>query len=310
MVPFATQPDLAATMDIQIPALAWQPTAAGRFQRMYYLDGQAVPVEVAEAPGALHFFYDPPDPTTAARLETVLRQTFPEMIGDLALDRNPILRALRARYRGVIVMHADPFEALVLTILSQNRTGEIVRKVYPALAACCGGITPRNVAALDLAELTERIRSAGPYKAPRLAATAVKVLTDGEESFHKSVVDAPNGLAYLESFPGVAHKTAACVLVFSARSTTTLPVDTHLFRVVDRLGLARHDGVLTKATREALIAALLAYGPALAPAHFLFLLVGRATCLAAAPRCTACFLQPHCRFAAARFGPITSEEQA
>ncbi|MGH8897384.1 MAG: hypothetical protein ACRDZ4_10270 [Egibacteraceae bacterium] len=103
--------------------------------------------------------------------------------------------------------------------------------------------------------------------------------------------------------------------MFSARCTTTLPVDTHLFRVVDRLGLARHDGVLTKTTRQALIAALLRYGPALAPAHFLFLLVGRATCLAAAPRCPACFLQPHCRFAAAHTpapaGPvITESEQA
>ncbi|MGH8897383.1 MAG: hypothetical protein ACRDZ4_10265 [Egibacteraceae bacterium] len=165
VLPFAVQPDLAATMEIQIPALAWQPATAGRFRRVYYFDGRSVPVKVAGALGALHFFYDAPDQAAAARLEAVLRQTFPEMIGDLDLDRNSILRALRDRYRGVIVMHTDPFEALVLTILSQNRTGEIVRKVFPALAACCGGVTPGNVAALDLAELTERIRSAGPYKA-------------------------------------------------------------------------------------------------------------------------------------------------
>ncbi len=301
-------------MDIQIPALAWSPAPAGRFERVYHLDGHSVPVQAAEGRGALRFFYDAPDSAVAARLEAVLRQTFPAMIGDLALDQNPIPRALRERYQGVIVMHTDPFEALVLAVLSQNRTGEIVRRVYPALAAACGGVTPRNVAALGLTELTERIRSAGPYKAPRLAVTAVKVLTDGEEMFHKSVMDSPTALAYLESFPGVGHKTAACVLMFSARCATTLPVDTHLFRVVDRLGLARHDGVLTKATRDALITALLGYGPALAPAHFLFLLVGRATCLAVAPRCTACFLQPHCRFAAthppARSGPSVAAEEA
>src|SRR5262249_59481934 len=103
-----------------------------------------------------------------------------------------------------------------------------------------------------------------------------------------------------ESFPGVAHKTAACVLVFAATTTSTLPVDTHLFRVVDRLGLARHNGTNNKTSRESLINTLLGYGPDLAPAHFLFLLVGRDTCVKAAPACTDCFLRPHCQFTATR----------
>lgn len=296
---FDVQPDLAATMDIQIPSLAWESLPDGRFRRVYYLAGKAITVEVAEGVGALHFFYTAPTSVVASELEALLRRSFPRMIRSLVLDANPTLRSLHHRYQGVIIMHSDPFEALVLTILSQNRTGEIVRKVYPALEARCRGVTPRSLAMLGADDLREVIRSAGPYKAPRLAQTAARVVVEGEDTFHRRVVEAPGGqaLAYLESFPGVAHKTAACVLVFSALSTTTLPVDTHLFRVVDRLGLAHHNGTNNKTTREAVITSLFAYGPDLAPAHFLFLLVGRDTCLKAAPSCPVCFLRPHCQFA-------------
>ncbi|MGH3939378.1 MAG: endonuclease III domain-containing protein [Pseudonocardiaceae bacterium] len=299
VLPFDIQPDLVATMDIQIPSLAWEPLPAGRFRRVYYLAGQAITVQVAQGMGALHFFYTIPTSALTGELEVLLRRSFPRMIGSLVLDAHPTLRSLYDRYRGVIIMHCDPFEALVLTILSQNRTGEIVRKVYPALEARCRGVTPHSLATLGTEELREVIRSAGPYKAARLAQTAVRVIVEGADSFHRRVVAAPGeqALAYLESFPGVAHKTAACVLVFSALSTTTLPVDTHLFRVVDRLGLAHHHGRNNKASRDAVITRLLAYGPDLAPAHFLFLLVGRDTCQKATPNCPACFLRPQCQFA-------------
>nr|WP_230416526.1 hypothetical protein [Micromonospora tarapacensis] len=196
-------------------------------------------------------------------------------------------------------MTAAPFEALVLTILSQNRTGEIVRQVYPALAAASGGATPQRLAALSVDQLAALIRSAGPYKASRLAETAKIVATIGVDAFDRIVRQpGPQALVYLESLPGVAHKTAACVLVFAAATRTTLPVDTHLFRVVDRLGLASHAGRNTKTVRDQLIVTLLRYGPDLAPAHFLFLLVGRSTCTASAPNCGACFLAEHCQHAA------------
>ena len=68
-------------------------------------------------------------------------------------------------------------------------------------------------------------------------------------------------MEYLTSLPGVGHKTAACVLVFAAQSDRTLPVDTHLFRVTRRLGLTSHDGTLTATTRDAIVSAMLSYGP-------------------------------------------------
>jgi endonuclease III len=297
------QPDLAATMDIQIPALAWKPTAAG-YCRTFYLDGRAVPVEVYEGRNALHFTYDT-DPGRDVTLRRLLPPMFPTMAADLDLRSHPALRALRDQYSGVILMRAEPFEALVLTVLSQNRSGETVRAVFPTLADAAGGITPARLSALGLSDLTRLIRSAGPYKAPRLAETVRRIHAEGPEVFDKTIREAPTpqALAYLEALPGVAHKTAACILVFAAGTRTTLPVDTHLFRVADRIGLAPHNGRLTPASRASIISNLLSYGADLAPAHFLFLLVGRSTCTAGTPDCVACFLRPHCAHAVQHRSP-------
>ena len=65
----------------------------------------------------------------------MLRRQFPRQVSTLHLEGRPVLAAMSRHYQGVIIMSADPFEALILTVLSQNRTGEIVRKVYPRLEA-------------------------------------------------------------------------------------------------------------------------------------------------------------------------------
>lgn len=292
-LPFTWQPDLAATMDIQIPALAWLPTQTG-WRRVLYPGGDPVTVTVTEIDQALRFTFD--DTPHDAAVRAALTAIFPRQIGALHLGDHPALTALNDHYRGVIVMAADPFEALVLTVLSQNRSGETVRAVYPGLTAAAGGTTADRLHTLTLADLTRLIRSAGPYKAPRLATTVSAIVEGGPGTFDKMIREAPTtqAHAYLEALPGVGHKTAACVLVFATDTRTTLPVDTHLFRVADRLGVASHNGHLTATNRDAIIAALLSHGADLAPAHFLFLLVGRTTCVAAGPACERCFLRPHC----------------
>lgn len=297
IVPFPVQPDLAATMDIQIPALAWQPSGSGAWQRTYRADGTVTEVTVTEDDHALRFRAGRPLPaSTCELLAAVIRRQFPRQVSTLALDGHPVLSAMGRRYQGVVIMNANPFEALILTVLSQNRTGEVVRKVYPRLEARCGGMTPGLLASLDERDLTAVIRSAGPYKAGRLAAAARRIAADGPDLFVKIITQAPAGQAmeYLTSLPGVGHKTAACVLVFAAQSACTLPVDTHLFRVTRRLGLAIPAGPLTAATRDVIVSAMLSYGPDLAPAHFLFLLLGRATCTAGLPRCADCFVRQLC----------------
>lgn len=296
VLPFPRQPDLAATMDIQVPALAWQPRGNG-WGRAYRVDGTIIDVTVTEDHRALRYHLSPAVGASEARqLEQLLREHFPRQIGGLDLSAHPALAALRDRYQGTVIMGADPFEALVVTILSQNRTGEITRKAYAALDARCGGLTPSTLAAITPAELRDIIRSAGPYKAPRLHAIAQKVAADEPGTFSRAVTQAPGALAlsYLTALPGVGHKTAACVLVYAGRSAHTLPVDTHLFRVADRLGLAPHNGTLTPATRDRIVAALLGYGPDVAAAHFLFLLLGRSTCTAGTPRCADCFARALC----------------
>lgn len=302
-LPFTRQPDLDATMDIQIPALAWQPDPTGGYRRVLHLDGQPIDVTVRESIGGLCVTASRP----ADELPSLMRRMFPVQVADLDLGTHPVWRELQARYGGVIVMWAPPFEALVITVLSQNRTGEIVRRVYPALDALCGGVTPQSLAALDRNVLRSVIRSTGPYKADRMGQFATLIAVDGLDQFDERIMHGPtaDALTYLEALPGVAHKTAACVLVFSARTTTTMPVDVHLFRVADRLGLVRHDGRLTSRVREAVISQLLVHGADVALAHFVFLLVGRSTCTAGTPACTACFLRTGCRHASS---PRRNEE--
>jgi endonuclease III len=309
VVPFPVQPDLAATMDIQIPALAWQPSGDGSWHRTYRTGGTVTEVTVTDDDHALRFRAARPlSASTSGLLAAVFRRQFPRQVSTLALDRHPVLAAMSDRYRGVVIMSASPFEALILTVLSQNRTGEIVRKVYPQLEARCGGMTAGLLASLSERDLAEVIRSAGPYKAGRLAAAARRIAAEGPDLFARTITRAPAGQAmqYLTSLPGVGHKTAACVLVFAAQSAHTLPVDTHLFRVTRRLGLTSHDGTLTPTTRDAIVAAMLSYGSDLAPAHFLFLLHGRATCTAGLPRCGDCFVRQLCPSAQGTCPPAAS----
>ena len=297
IMPFPVQPDLAATMDIQIPALAWQPRGRGAWQRTCRTAGAVTEVTVTEDDHALRFRAGQPLPaSTTSALTARLRRQFPRQVGTLHLDGHPVLATMGRHYQGVVIMSSDPFEALILTVLSQNRTGEIVRKVYPRLESRCGGMAPGPLADLDERDLAEVIRSAGPYKAGRLASAARRIAAEGPDLFARTITQAPAGQAmeYLTSLPGVGHKTAACVLVFAAQSDRTLPVDTHLFRVTRRLGLTSHDGTPTATTRDAIVSAMLSYGPHLAPAHFLFLLLGRTTCTAGLPRCGDCFLHRLC----------------
>jgi endonuclease III len=306
VLPFPVQPDLAATMDIQIPALAWQPADGGAWRRALRTRGAVTGVTVTADDHALRFSTDSRlSAPVGDALAAGLRRRFPRQVSALSLGGHPVLAEMSRQYGGTILMTASPFEALVLAVLSQNRTGEIVRRVYPRLEARCGGMTPDLLAALSGHDLAEAIRPAGPYKAARLAAAASAISAGGPGLLDRAVTRAPaaQAMAYLTGLPGVGHKTAACVLVFGAQSTATLPVDTHLARVAHRLGLAGQGGTASPARRDAVVAALLRYGPDLAAAHFLFLLLGRATCAAGVPRCGECFLQQPCPSAPARPAP-------
>src|SRR5690606_20539990 len=112
-------------MDIQIPALAWSPRGPG-WARIYRLGATAGEVTVPGDQHALRFQPDRDLDTAQRRLLTDrLAGHFPRQVASLRLDAAPALKALHQRYSGTIIMRTTPFEALVLTVLSQNRTGEI-----------------------------------------------------------------------------------------------------------------------------------------------------------------------------------------
>ncbi|MEU0553415.1 hypothetical protein [Dactylosporangium sp. NPDC006015] len=298
-----TTPDLAATMKLQIPALAWYRTGVGEWQRTYHPNGRGVPVRVEADHGGLRFTFR----TSAeeALLRDVLISTFRngEQVGAMALAGHPALRTLRRHHQGMILLNGSPFETLVLAVLAQGRPAEAVRKVFPRLAAACGGLTPQRLSALPLPRLAQLVRPLGEVKASRLHATAAILTRRGATAFDRLIAGSGAlALNYLLSLPGVGTHTAALVVTIINNVPDMVPIDQHLMRVAYRLGLTDHDGGLTKPGSRRVAADLLAYGPDLARVHPLLQQVAYDTCTAATPDCRRCFLAESCRHAARTAG--------
>jgi endonuclease-3 len=172
--------------------------------------------------------------------------------------------------------HSTPFELLVAVILSAQATDKGVniatRKLFPVAN------TPQAILALGAEGLTEYVRTIGlyPTKVKNILATC-RILV---EQYRGEV---PRDREALEQLPGVGRKTANVVLN-SAFGEPTMPVDTHIFRVANRLGLAHAD--TPRAVEEQLLACI----PAeyLYDAHHWLLLHGRYICKARSPDCPRC----------------------
>lgn len=297
-------PDLAATMELQIPALARQVTEAGGWQRTFHLHGQAIPVRVDADPSGLQFYFQ--TTTEATQLRALLTATFRngDQVGAMALDGHPAVSALRRHHRAMILLSGTPFETLVLAVLAQGFPAATVRTVFPRLAAACGGLTPRRLAAVRLPRLTQLIRPLGEVKASRLHATAAILARRGETTFDRLIAGAgSHALSRLQSLPGVGVHTAAIVMAVIDDIPGTVRVDQHLMRIAYRLGLTDYDGGLTKPGCRQVATDLLAYGPDLARAYPLFRQVARDTCTGGTPNCGCCFLAESCRYAAQATSP-------
>jgi endonuclease-3 len=180
--------------------------------------------------------------------------------------------------------HGSPFELLVAVILSAQATDKGVniatRKLFPVAN------TPAQILALGNGGLTEYVKSIGlyPAKVKNILATCQLLLEQ-----HGGAV--PNDREALEALPGVGRKTANVVLN-SAFGVPTMPVDTHIFRVSNRLGLARGENP------RAVEAGLLRVIPPeyLLHAHHWLLLHGRYVCTARSPQCPRCPLVDLCPY--------------
>jgi endonuclease-3 len=180
--------------------------------------------------------------------------------------------------------YRTPFELLIAVILSAQATDKSVnaatRKLYPVAN------TPKQIADLGVEGLAPYIRSIGLYrtKARNVIASCGKLLSE-----HGGEV--PRDRASLEALPGVGRKTANVVLN-TAFGESTIAVDTHIFRVANRTGLARGK------TPLAVEQALLRNAPPefLRHAHHWLLLHGRYVCKARQPECESCVIKVYCAY--------------
>lgn len=186
----------------------------------------------------------------------------------------------------------DPLEELVLTVLSQHTSDANAERAFASLRVRFP--TWRAVVGARSTAVADAIRSGGlaNTKAPRIQAILREVL-EREGRFDLSRLRRrpdEDVVRYLTSLPGVGPKTAAVVMAF-ALGRPTIPVDTHVHRVVTRLGLVEPGTSAEKAHRMLEGSA----PPELkVPLHVGLIRLGRETCKAGRPRCGECPLIDLC----------------
>ena len=182
------------------------------------------------------------------------------------------------------LQHINPFTLLVAVVLSAQATDAGVNKATPALFALADN--PEKMVRLGEDRVRDLIKTIGLYrnKAKNVIALSEKLITE-----HGGVV--PKEREQLEALPGVGRKTANVVLNM-AFGEPTMAVDTHVFRVSNRTGLAPGKNPLEVELKliEAIPAEFMMH------AHHWLILHGRYTCLARKPLCEKCIIADLCRW--------------
>ena len=195
-----------------------------------------------------------------------------------------LLDALRAQYPDVTTeLHwRTPFELLVATVLSAQSTDRGVNAVTPALFARFGD--PERMAAAPLEEIERTVRTLGLY---RTKARHIQALA--QTLCNRYGGEVPHRRADLEALPGVGRKTASVVLA-TAFGEPALAVDTHVFRLAQRLGLSegRTPEAVERDLRRRIPRTEWIW------AHHALIHHGRRVCRARAPSCERCVLLAHC----------------
>lgn len=183
------------------------------------------------------------------------------------------------------LVFANPFQCLVAVMLSAQCTDKRVNMVTPALFAAYP--TPEAMAAATSDEVFEYVKSVSypRSKAEHLVAMAQRLV-----SAYNGIV--PDNIEDLQTLQGVGRKTAnvVCAVIWNQ---PTMAVDTHIFRVSERLGLTTNSKNPLQTEK-----ALVRYIPkAVIPkAHHWLLLHGRYICQARKPKCEQCGLTPFCKY--------------
>ena len=178
----------------------------------------------------------------------------------------------------------SPFELLIAVILSAQATDKGVNKATAKLFPVAN--TPASIHALGEEGLKKYIKTIGLFnsKAANIIKTC-KILADRYDG------EIPDTRKELEALPGVGRKTANVILNTAFRQPT-MAVDTHIFRVANRTGIAPGKTVLEVEKR------LLRLVPKefLLDAHHWLILHGRYTCVARKPRCGSCIIEDLCEY--------------
>ncbi len=180
--------------------------------------------------------------------------------------------------------YATPFQLLVAVILSAQATDKSVNLATRELFKAAP--TPQAIAALGAEKLADSIKTIGLYrtKAKNVVTTAERIL-----ALHEGEV--PHDRAALESLPGVGRKTAN-VILNTVFGEPTIAVDTHIFRLANRTGLAPGKDVLA-VEKKLLKAVPAAYRR---HAHHWLILHGRYVCKARTPECGRCAILDLCDY--------------
>jgi endonuclease-3 len=188
--------------------------------------------------------------------------------------------------------YRTPFQLLVAVVLSAQSTDKGVNKATARLFKEAG--TPQAIAALGVDGLIPYIASIGLF---RTKAKNVVALAEQLIALHDGAV--PADRAALEALPGVGRKTANVVLN-TAFGQPVIAVDTHIFRVANRTGLAPgKDVVVVEAKLEKYVPPEFLQG-----AHHWLILHGRYTCVARTPRCPECLIRDLCDYRPKTKGPV------
>jgi endonuclease-3 len=180
--------------------------------------------------------------------------------------------------------HLNAYTLLVAVALSAQATDASVNRATRALFALAD--TPQKMLGLGEDALTEHIRTIGLYRTKaRHVMRLSRILT---EDFGG---DVPSSRAALQSLPGVGRKTANVVLNMWFRLPAQA-VDTHVFRVANRTGIApgRDEGAVERAIEDQVPAEFQLH------AHHWLILHGRYTCTARKPKCGVCLIADLCPY--------------
>lgn len=202
---------------------------------------------------------------------------------DRTLEILDILKQHFPDAKSELVFHS-PFQLLVAVVLSAQCTDKRVNQVTKELFKVAG--TAEDMLKLSVEEIERHIFSCGFYK------HKAKFLHDlSYDIVHRFNGEVPSDKASLESLAGVGKKTANVVYAVGFGGQA-IAVDTHVFRVSNRLGIANAENVA--ATQKQLEAAI--PKEMWADSHHLLLLFGRYVCKSRNPECEKCYLRSYCKY--------------